>query len=252
MIHSGSRGLGHQVCDDTVRELVRAADRFGPEIRAVPDRQLACAPIRSPEGRTYLAAMRAAANFAFANRQVMAARAVEALERVLGVGPADHRARVVYDVCHNIAKFETHEVDGRPRRLLVHRKGATRAFPPGDPRIPAAYRRVGQPVLVPGDMGRFSFVLVGRPEGLERAFGSSAHGAGRVLSRRAALRRGRGRDLVGELAEAGIAVAARSRRTLAEEMSEAYKDVRDVTDVVERAGLSRRVARLRPLVVVKG
>ncbi|RMH00230.1 MAG: RtcB family protein [Deltaproteobacteria bacterium] len=251
-IHSGSRGLGHQVCEDAVRDLVRAMDRYGPDYRAIPDRQLACAPIGSPEGEAYLAAMRAAANFAFANRQVMAARAVRALEHVLGVAPADHRARVVYDVCHNIAKVETHTVDGRRRRLLVHRKGATRSFPAGDARIPAKYRPVGQPVIVPGDMGRRSYVLVGAPAGLELAFGSSAHGAGRVLSRRKALERGRRRDIVSELAAEGIAVAARSRRTLAEEMSEAYKDVDDVTDVVERAGLSRRVARLRPMVVVKG
>ena len=249
MIHTGSRGFGHQVCTDALGVMQGAMRRY--EI-TLPDRQLACAPLSSPEARSYLGAMRAAANFAFANRQCLAHLAREAVERSLGVSPRELGWRLVYDVAHNIAKEEDHEVDGRARRLLVHRKGATRAFPPGHPELTEAYRKVGQPVLIPGDMGRYSYVLVGAPGAMRETFGSTCHGAGRVLSRTAAVRAARGRSIADELRARGIVARAGGRESLAEEMSEAYKDVRNVVDVVERAGLSRVVARLRPLGVVKG
>ncbi len=251
-IHSGSRGLGYQVCDEAVAALAPAMSRHGPDYACIPDPQLACAPVRSTAGREYLAAMGAAANFAWANRQVMTGLAVGALRRALSISEGDLGARVVYDVCHNVAKHEEHVVDGRSRRLLVHRKGATRAFAPGDPRVPAAYREVGQPVLVPGDMGRCSYVLVGAPGAMTDTFGSSCHGAGRVLSRHQAMKRARGRSIHRELADRGIEVISRGKKTLAEEMSEAYKDVSRVVSVVERAGLSRLVARLEPMGVIKG
>jgi tRNA-splicing ligase RtcB len=218
----------------------------------LPDRQLACVPLASPEARAYLGAMRAAANFAFANRQCLAHFAREVVERTLGVSPRELGWRLIYDVAHNIAKEEEHEVDGRTRRLLVHRKGATRAFPPGHPELAESYRAVGQPVLIPGDMGRYSYVLVGAPGAMRETFGSTCHGAGRVLSRTAAVRAARGRSIADELRARGIVARAGGRDSLAEEMPEAYKDVRNVVDVVERAGLSRVVARLRPQGVVKG
>ena len=236
MIHTGSRGLGHQVCTDFLKLTGAALARYAI---TVPDRQLACAPVDSPEARAYLGAMRAAANFAFANRQVLAESARRVFERVLGVGPADLRMSVVYDVAHNIAKEEEHEVDGRRRRLLVHRKGATRAFP-------------GQPVIVPGDMGRYSFVLVGTEVAMRETFGSTCHGAGRVMSRTAAVKAARGRRIGDELRQRGVVARAAGHQALAEEMPEAYKDVKDVVEVVHRFGISSRVARLRPLGVVKG
>ena len=251
-IHSGSRGLGYQVCDEAVAALAPAMSRHGPDYAAIPDPQLACAPVSSPEGRHYLAAMAAAANFAFANRQVMAGLAVRALRRSLGLSEGDLGARTVYDVCHNVAKLEEHRVDGVDRRLLVHRKGATRALAAGDPRVPAAYRAIGQPVLIPGDMGRCSYVLAGLPGADAETFASSCHGAGRVLSRHQAMKRARGRSIHRELLDRGIEVISRGKKTLAEEMSEAYKDVSRVVSVVERAGLSRLVARLEPLGVIKG
>jgi tRNA-splicing ligase RtcB len=249
MIHTGSRGFGHQVCTDALGVMQGAMRRYGI---ALPDRQLACAPLASAEARAYLGAMRAAANFAFANRQCLAHLAREAVERALGVSPRALGWRLVYDVAHNIAKEEDHEVDGRTRRLLVHRKGATRAFPPGHPELAEAYRDVGQPVLIPGDMGRYSYVLVGTPGAMRDTFGSTCHGAGRVLSRTAAVKAARGRSIADELRARGIVARAGGRESLAEEMSDAYKDVRNVVDVVEQAGLSRVVARLRPLGVVKG
>jgi tRNA-splicing ligase RtcB len=251
-IHSGSRGLGHQVCDEALDALARAPARFGPDYAALPDPQLACAPVRSEEGQRYLAAMSAAANFAWANRQVMTGLVVRALASTLGSSEARLGARLLYDVCHNVAKLEDHEVDGRVRRTLVHRKGATRAFGPGDPRVPEAYRAVGQPVLVPGDMGRCSWVLAGTAKAMADTFGSSCHGAGRLLSRGEALRRARGRSIAGELRARGIEVRARAAKTLGEEMSEAYKDVSRVVAVMHGAGISRLVARLEPLAVVKG
>jgi tRNA-splicing ligase RtcB len=196
--------------------------------------------------------MQAAANFAWANRQVMTGLAVRALSEALAIGEARVCARLLYDVCHNIAKFEEHEVEGERRRVLVHRKGATRAFGPGDERVPEAYREVGQPVLIPGDMGRYSFVLAGNHAAMRHTFGSSCHGAGRLLSRKAALKLARGRRIDRELREQGIEVMSKGLRTLAEEMSEAYKDVANVVDVIHGAGISRKVARLVPLGVIKG
>ncbi|HXG03183.1 MAG TPA: RtcB family protein [Candidatus Binatia bacterium] len=234
MIHTGSRGLGHQVCTDYLKITEAALRRYGI---SVPDRQLACAPIESEEARRYLGAMRAAANFAFANRQLLAHWTREVLQRVLGAAPGS--VRVIYDVAHNIAKEEEHAVNGRRRRVLVHRKGATRAFP-------------DQPVLVPGDMGRYSFVLLGTEAAMRETFGSTCHGAGRVLSRTAAVKAARGRRIADELAARGIVARATGRDALAEEMPEAYKDVKDVVEVVHRFGISRKVARLRPIGVVKG
>jgi tRNA-splicing ligase RtcB len=236
MIHTGSRGIGHQVCTDYLKITGAALKRHGI---SVPDRQLACAPVDSEEAADYLGAMRAAANFAFANRQVLAHAAREVFERVLGRSPRDLGMRVVYDVAHNIAKEEEHEVDGRRRRLIVHRKGATRAFP-------------GQPVIVPGDMGRYSYLLVGTEAAMRETFGSTCHGAGRRMSRTAAVKAARGRRIDQELEAAGVVARATGRDALAEEMPEAYKDVREVVDVVHRFGISTRVARLRPIGVIKG
>jgi tRNA-splicing ligase RtcB len=244
LIHSGSRGLGHQVCTDYVRLMEAAQERYGIEL---PDRQLACAPQSSPEGRAYLAAMAAAANFAWANRHTMAHRVRESIRRVLG-DPAAERTLQVYDVAHNVAKLEHHG----GRLVCVHRKGATRAFPAGSPEIPAAYREVGQPVFIPGSMGTESFVLAGEPGSLERSFGSTCHGAGRRMSRTKARQEVAGSVLRKELEARGIVVRCPSNRGLAEEAPGAYKDVARVVAVVERAGLARRVARLRPIGVVKG
>jgi tRNA-splicing ligase RtcB (3'-phosphate/5'-hydroxy nucleic acid ligase) len=218
----------------------------------LPDPQLVAVPTASPEGRRYLAAMRAAANFAWANRQVMMALTERALARVLGGDRRSLGFRLVYDIAHNIAKLEEHEVGGRMQRLLVHRKGATRAFPAGHPEVPLAYRSVGQPVLIPGDMGRASFVCVGTAQAMRETFGSAAHGAGRTLSRTAARRRGEGRDIAAELRRRGVVVAARSPKTLAEEMPEAYKDAAEVVESLRLAGIALPVARLRPIGVVKG
>ncbi len=245
-IHTGSRGFGYQICTDHIRALDQATRRYGIKL---PDRQLVSAPIDSHEGRAYLSAMAAAANFGFANRQVISHDVRQVFGSVFG--PMT-KARLLYDVAHNIAKLETHDIQGRPRRLCVHRKGATRAFGPGHPEIPAAYRNVGQPVFIPGDMGRRSFVLAGRAGALEESFGSCCHGAGRVMSRKRALRARRGEDLLRELAKKGIKVMSAGRRTLAEEAPEAYKDVREVVDTVHNAGLAVRVAELKPLVVLKG
>ena len=251
-IHSGSRGLGYQVCDEALAELTPTMARYGPDYAKLPDPQLACAPIESQAGRRYLGAMQAAANFAWANRQVMTGLSVRAVCRAMGISEGDLGARLLYDVCHNIAKLEEHRVGNRSRRVLVHRKGATRAFGPGDPRVPAAYREVGQPVLIPGDMGRYSYVLCGTALAMEETFGSSCHGAGRLLSRHAALKLARGRAIHQELKAKGIEVMARVRKTLGEEMSEAYKDVARVVAVMHGAGISRLVARLDPMGVIKG
>jgi len=248
-LHSGSRGLGYQVCDDSLQIMLDAARRYRIDL---PDRQLCCAPIGSAEAKTYLGAMAAAANFAFANRQMMTHWVRETFESVLGLGPARTGLEVVYDVCHNIAKIETHVVDGVKRRLCVHRKGATRAFPPGHPETPEAYARVGQPVLIPGDMGRYSYVLVGTRQAYEETFGSTCHGAGRRMSRSAAKRSARGRSIVRELADQGIVVRSEGRTTLLEEIPEAYKDVAEVVDSVHGAGIARKVARLVPMGVIKG
>jgi tRNA-splicing ligase RtcB len=249
MIHSGSRGLGHQVCTDHLRVMGEASRKYGISLQ---DRQLACAPIASPEGRNYLAAMAAAANFAFANRQVMAHWIRESLAAALGIAPDRTGVGVVYDVCHNIAKFETFTVDGRPRRLCVHRKGATRAYAPGHPGTPAAYREVGQPVLIPGDMGRYSYVMAGTQTAMDATFGSACHGAGRVMSRSQAKRSVQGRSLIKEMRDRGVHVMAAGMATVAEEMPEAYKDVADVVNVVHGAGVAVKVAQLRPIGVIKG
>jgi tRNA-splicing ligase RtcB len=244
LIHSGSRGLGHQVCTDYVKLMDAAMRRYGIEL---PDRQLACCPASSPEGASYLAAMAAAANFAWANRQGIANAVRTSVERVLG-REAAAATRQVYDVAHNVAKIEHY--GGRP--LLVHRKGATRAFPAGSDEIPEEYRDVGQPVFIPGSMGTASYVLAGEPGSMERSFGTTCHGAGRLLSRTAARKRIGGKELRRQLESQGIVVRSPSPKGLAEEAPFAYKDVERVVEIVERAGLARRVARLVPLGVVKG
>ncbi|MBI5496434.1 MAG: RtcB family protein [Deltaproteobacteria bacterium] len=249
LVHSGSRGLGHQVCEETVRNMVRVAGRARIDL---PDKQLACAPLGSDEAEHYLAAMAAAANFAFANRALIARRALRAVAHGLGRKPRNLDAPLVYDVCHNIAKWEEHMVGGVSRRLCVHRKGATRAFPPGHPALPAAYRNLGQPVIIPGDMGRCSYVLVGQAGSMVEAFGSACHGAGRLLSRSKARQVATPHGVEQALADHGITLRAASRGGVVEEMPEAYKNVTDVVAVVEKAGLARRVARLVPRVVVKG
>jgi len=244
LIHSGSRGLGHQICTDYVKRMDAVMTRYGIEL---PDRQLACAPLSSPEGRSYLAAMAAAANFAWANRQAIADSVRAAIAHVIGNAAAEG-TRQVYDVAHNVAKLERHG----GREVCVHRKGATRAFPAGSSEIPHAYRDVGQPVFIPGSMGTASFVLAGEPGSLERSFGTTCHGAGRLLSRTGARKQIGGAELRRQLEERGIVVRSPSNKGLAEEAPFAYKDVERVVDVVERAGLARRVARLAPLGVVKG
>ena len=249
MIHCGSRGLGHQVCEDYLKELRSAPQRYGIEL---PDRQLVCAPLDSAEALRYLGAMRAAANFAWCNRQLLAVQVRSTLARFFGRSAEALGLRQVYDVAHNIAKIETHVVGGRPVKVCVHRKGATRAFPPGHPELPQRYRAIGQPVLIPGDMGRGSYVLLGCQGAMEQTFGSTCHGAGRVLSRHAAIQKAHGRRIDEELAAEGIIARARGRTGLAEEQPAAYKDVNAVVDCVAAAGLSVKVARLRPMGVIKG
>lgn len=249
IIHTGSRGFGHQVCDDYIKVMQQAVAKYGIEL---PDKQLCCAPIDSPEGREYFSAMACAANFAFANRQLITHWVRESFEEVLKASQRSLGLELVYDVCHNIAKFEVHRVGGRERRVCVHRKGATRAFPPGHPDLPEDYKEVGQPVLIPGDMGRYSYVLVGTERAMEESFGSTCHGAGRVLSRHQAKKAARGRAVADELRNKGIYIRAASRATMVEEIPEAYKDVTDVVEVVDRAGLSKKVVKLHPMGVVKG
>ncbi len=248
-IHSGSRGLGHQVCSDYVKTLQAAVHKYNIEL---PDRQLVCAPLSSPEGRRYFGAMVSAANYAWANRQCMAHLARRSFEEVLAGKVRSFDLRTIYDVAHNIAKIEDHLVDGKTTRLIVHRKGATRAFGPGHPEVTPVYRAVGQPVLVPGDMGTASYVLAGTASALEETFGSSCHGAGRTMSRSAAKKKIHGATLRRELEEQGIHVRAESLAGLAEEAPDAYKDIDAVIEVVHGAGLARKVARLRPLAVMKG
>jgi tRNA-splicing ligase RtcB len=249
MIHCGSRGFGHQVCTDYVRDFQVAVKRYGIEL---PDRELVCAPLNSPEGKNYLAAMRCAANYAFANRQVLAHFARQAFEESLAGKVANWHLSQVYDIAHNMGKIETHEVDGKPVEVCVHRKGATRAFGPGFQGLPSEYRPFGQPVLVPGSMGTASWVLVGTPESMRRSFGSSCHGAGRTMSRKKAKKSVWGEDLLKELQAQGIHIRAGSMAGLAEEAPQAYKDVDAVVETVCEAGIADRVARLRPVVVIKG
>jgi tRNA-splicing ligase RtcB len=248
-IHCGSRGFGHQVCDDYVKSLQSAVRKYGIKL---PDRELVCAPLDSPEGRAYYGAMACAVNYAFVNRQVLAMGVREAFERVLLGKVEDFDLFQVYDVCHNIAKFEEHEIDGQRMRLCVHRKGATRAFGPGQPEVPVSYRDVGQPVLVPGSMGTESFVLAGTRKAMGLTFGSTCHGAGRVMSRKKAIRTFYGAELKKELKGQGIVVRAGSNKGLAEEAPGAYKDVSHVIKVVHNLGIACKVARLCPLGVIKG
>ncbi len=248
-IHSGSRGLGYQVCDDFLHQMVKHLTDLP---FSLPDRQLACAPLGSDMGKRYFAAMSCAANYAWTNRQVLMTLAIRTIEEALHLGPKEHGMRLLYDVCHNIAKMETHTIDGKPRKVCVHRKGATRAFPAGHPALPRAYRDTGQPVLIPGDMGTASYILVAQPGALEETFGSTCHGAGRVLSRSQAIKRLNRQKILNFLSEQGIAVRARGKKTLLEEAPDAYKDIDRVVTIVEKAGISSRVARLTPMGVIKG
>ena len=249
LIHTGSRGFGHQVCDDYLKTMGTAVRNYGIDL---PDRQLACAPVNSPEGQSYLAAMACAANYAWANRQCITHWTRESFSRVLGKSPRDLGMRLVYDVAHNIAKIEKHQVEGKKLTVCVHRKGATRAFPAGHPDIPEAYRKVGQPVLIPGDMGRYSYVAVGTEKAMEETFGSTCHGAGRAKSRSAARRSISGADVAAELAAKGIAIQVANIASLAEEAPAAYKDVADVMHITDAAGISPKVIKARPIGVIKG
>jgi tRNA-splicing ligase RtcB len=249
LIHTGSRGLGHQTADDYIELMVSAMHKYGIEL---PDRQLACSPLDSSEGKTYLSAMKCAANYAWANRQCITHWARESFSQALGKSQKDVGLELVYDVAHNIAKIEEHIVDGKKERLCVHRKGATRAFPAGHPDLPPKYSGIGQPVFIPGDMGRVSYVLVGTEMAMKETFGSTCHGAGRVQSRAAAKRHLKGSNVLKELESRGITVRTGSLSGLAEEASEAYKDVTEVVSVVRNAGISKIVARTRPIGVIKG
>ena len=249
MIHSGSRGLGHQVCDDYIKSLRKAPAKYGIEL---PDPQLICAPIDSPPGQQYLAVMRAAANYAWANRQILMHLVRRVFADFFGRDWTDLGMDLIYDLAHNIAKFETHQVNGREKLLCVHRKGATRSLGPGHPDIPSYYRTIGQPVIIPGDMGRNSYLLVGQEAAMRYSFASTCHGAGRAMSRGAAIRSAAGRNIRSELAARGITAISASKKGLAEEQPSAYKDVSLVVDVVHKAGLSKKVARFRPLGVIKG
>ena len=249
MIHCGSRGFGHQVCTDYVREFQAAVKRYGIKL---PDRELVCAPLNSPEGKNYLSAMRCAANYAFANRQVLAHFARQAFEESLAGKISNWHLSQVYDIAHNMGKIETHQVDGKPIEICVHRKGATRAFGPGFQGLPSEFRSFGQPVLVPGSMGTASWVLVGTAESMRRSFGSSCHGAGRTMSRKKAQTSVWGEDLLQELHAQGLHIRAGSMAGLAEEAPQAYKDVDAVVETVHEAGIADKVARLRPVAVIKG
>ena len=249
LIHCGSRGLGHQVADDYIKEMVRAMTKYDIQL---PDRQLACSPVKSPEGQAYLGAMRCAANYAWANRQCITHWVRQSFCQVMGQDEKAAGLELIYDVTHNIAKIEEHEVGGQRQKLCVHRKGATRAFPAGHPDVPPKYSRIGQPVLIPGDMGRVSYVLVGTEQAMKETFGSTCHGAGRAQSRAAAKKQLRGRDVLEALQARGITVRAGSLPGLAEEAPEAYKDVSAVVEITRGAGISKPVARTRPIGVIKG
>ncbi|MFC2084898.1 RtcB family protein [Bacteroidota bacterium] len=249
MVHSGSRGLGYQICDDYLKLLVRNENKYGFNL---PDKQLACAPLSSGEGKNYFSAMKCAANFAWNNRQVIMHLTKKSLMHTLNIPEKDLDFKLIYDVCHNIAKVEEHMINGNKKKVCVHRKGATRAFPPNSDLIPEDYKEIGQPVLIPGDMGRYSFISVGTERSMSETFGSSCHGAGRVKSRTKALKMGRGRNLIDELQKMGIVIRAKGHKTIAEEMPYAYKDVSDVVNVMHDAGISLKVAKLKPLGVIKG
>jgi len=249
MIHTGSRGLGYQICDDYLAAMVKHAHETGI---ALPDRQLACAYLNSPRGRDYLAAMACGANYAWANRQVLMHLTREVFEKTLHLTPRQLGMRLVYDVCHNIAKIEEFNIKGINRKLCVHRKGATRAFPAGHESVPVRYRGVGQPVLIPGNMGTGSYVMVGQPKAMEETFGSACHGAGRVMSRAQAVKSSRGRSISREMADRGVVVMAGSKGTLGEEMPEAYKKLEDVVQVMHESGIAKKVAKLTALACIKG
>ena len=249
LIHTGSRGFGHQVCTDYLRVMEGAVSKYGIKL---PDRQLACAPIKAKEGQDYLAAMACAANYAWVNRQCIAHWVRESFAKIFGKSSAELGMKQIYDVAHNIAKVEEHTTDGRKLKVCVHRKGATRAFPAGHKDVPKSYKEIGQPVLVPGDMGRCSFIAVGTQKAMDESFGSTCHGAGRVLSRGAAKRSMKGRDVVQELESRGITIKAGNFPSIAEEASQAYKDVTEVIEVVEQAGISKKVAMVVPMGVIKG
>jgi tRNA-splicing ligase RtcB len=249
MIHSGSRGLGYQICDDYLALMVKHSQKTGIEL---PDRQLACSYIDSPRGRNYLAAMACGANYAWANRQVLMHQTQQVLEESLHLSPRELGLRLVYDVCHNIAKIETFNIQGKMKKLCVHRKGATRAFPAGHDDIPVQYKSVGQPVLIPGDMGTGSYILVGQEKAMQETFGSACHGAGRVMSRTQATKVSQGRSIARELADQGVLVMASSKGTLREEIPEAYKNLNDVVQVMHEAGIATKVAKLKSIACIKG
>jgi tRNA-splicing ligase RtcB len=249
MIHTGSRGFGYQICEDYLKDFIKAASKYKIDLL---DRQLACAPIVSPEGQAYLNAMKCAANFAWNNRQVIMELSRRAIKKALSISDNELGFQLLYDVSHNIAKIEVHEIEGERKKVCVHRKGATRAFPKNSPYISKDFEDIGQPVLIPGDMGRYSFVLVGTEEALKETFGSSCHGAGRVMSRNKAIELAKGRDIAAELSKKGIIVKAKAKATLAEEMPEAYKDARLVVDIAHYANIAKKVARLKPIGVIKG
>jgi len=249
MLHTGSRGLGYQICDDFLAFMTKHVNKLGFNL---PDRQLSCAMIQSEQGMRYYNAMACGANYAWANRQILLHRSRDVFSKVFGIGPRDLQMNLVYDVCHNIAKKEEHVIDGKKRFVCVHRKGATRSFPPGHPAVCDDYRDVGQPILIPGDMGTASYVLAGTQKAMEETFGSTCHGAGRVMSRKAAKKASKGRAIQRELEDKGILVRWTGRSTLSEEMPDAYKDISQVVEVVHGAGISKKVAKLRPIAVVKG
>ena len=249
LLHSGSRGFGYQVCDDSLAIMSKHVKKMDIDL---PDRQLACARIQSDKGTNYFNAMACAANYAWANRQILMHQSREVFQKILGIGPETLGMNLVYDVCHNIAKKEKHVIEGEERFVCVHRKGATRSFPPGHEALSKKYRQVGQPILIPGDMGTASYVLVGTEKAMEETFGSTCHGAGRVLSRKAAKKASKGRSINRELEDKGILVRWTGKSTLAEEMPDAYKDISQVVQVVHGAGISKKVAKLRPVAVVKG
>ncbi len=248
-VHCGSRGFGHQICSDYLKVMQGASRKYGIDL---PDRQLACAPLESSEGQRYFGAMAAGANFAWCNRQIIQALALKAFTSVFGSDPEGLGWRQIYDVCHNIAKFEKHDCGGVEKKLCVHRKGATRAFAPGRPEVPGPYAETGQPVLIPGDMGTSSYLLAGTRQAMQSTWGSTCHGAGRVMSRKGAIRHSKGRKLVQDLRSSGVTVRASGKQTIAEEMPYAYKDVDSVVNVMEETGITRKIARFKPLGVVKG
>lgn len=249
LLHTGSRGFGYQICDDYLKIILRASEKFGYNL---PDKQLACAPLNSKEGQEYFGAMQAAANFAWCNRQVIMELVKRTFMYTFDISENALGFKLVYDVSHNIAKIENHLVDGKYKKVCVHRKGATRAFPAGSSELPADYKKSGQPVIIPGDMGRYSFVLAGLQNSMDETFGSSCHGAGRLMSRSKALKSVHAKNVLSDMKAKGIAIQAKGIKTLAEEMPEAYKDVSKVVDVIQNAGISKKVAKLRPIGVIKG